>query len=168
MEIYVLRHGQTDYNIQGKFQGRVNTSLNENGIKQAENAKEKLKKVEFDLIFCSPLNRAIQTANIVKEKQLIIDSRIIERSFGKLEGKYSVADYESHISEYNIEPMQEIFKRVYAFVDEIKEKYREKDRILIVTHECVAQVIQCYFEGVPENMLIKYRLNTGEYKIYHI
>lgn len=169
MEIYVLRHGQTDYNVQGKFQGHVNTKLNQHGIEQAEKAKEKLKEIQFDIIICSPLNRAIQTAKIVKNEPLIIDNRIIERSFGNLEGKYGIENYQEHIWEYNIEPMDQIFKRIYSFLDEIKQKYQGKEKILVVTHECVAQVIQCYFEGIPkEDMLLKYRLNTGEYKRYYV
>ena len=170
MEIYVLRHGQTDYNVEGKFQGQVDIKLNEVGINQARETKNKLKNIKFDNVIESPLSRAIETAKIVANNEIEIEKRLIERSFGKLEGKSSVENYEENIEHYNIESMQSLFKRVYGFLDELKKKYESEERkILLVTHEGIAQVIQCYFEGIPEkDMHIKYRLNTGEYKKYTI
>ena len=168
MEIYVLRHGQTDYNVQGKFQGQVDIKLNKIGIEQARKTSIKLKDIKFDKIIVSPLSRAIETAKIVSNNEIEIDDRIIERSFGKLEGKQSVKNYEDKMEYYEIESMQNLFKRVYDFLDELKTKYKNsKYRILLVTHEGIAQVIQCYFEGIPKkDMHIKYRLNTGDYKKY--
>ena len=55
MKLYVMRHGQTDWNVLGKIQGISDTELNETGIKQAKEAKEKFNQLEIDLIFCSPL-----------------------------------------------------------------------------------------------------------------
>ena len=51
MKIYVTRHGQTDWNVQGKTQGRADIELNEVGIKQAKQTKEELKNIDIDLIF---------------------------------------------------------------------------------------------------------------------
>lgn len=166
MEIYVLRHGQTDYNVQGKFQGQIDTKLNEKGLKQVKQAYEKLKNTQFDLVVSSPLDRAVQTAKIVRKKdKIILENRLIERSFGKLEGQFSIPNYEEMIDYYNIETMNSLFYRVYSFLDEIKNYNYNK--ILLVTHEGVAQIIQCYFEGIPDkDMQLKYRLNNGEYKIY--
>ena len=67
MKIYVTRHGQTDWNLEGKTQGRVDIELNEVGIKQAKQTKEKLKNIDIDLIICSPLKRAKKTAEIINE-----------------------------------------------------------------------------------------------------
>lgn len=170
MEIYVLRHGQTDYNVQGKFQGQVDTKLNDIGIEQAKIASKKLKNIKFDIVISSPLNRAIETAKIVSNEEIIIEKRLIERSFGRLEGKTSILNYEENGEYYEIEPIKNLFKRVYEFLDELKIKYNsENNKILLVTHEGIAQIIQCYFEGIPEeDMKQKYRLNTGEYKKYNV
>lgn len=89
MKLYIIRHGQTDWNIQGKIQGQTDTVLNETGIKQAQIAKENLANTEFDLVICSPLKRAKQTAEIIlKERNIpvIFDDRLKETYFGKLEG----------------------------------------------------------------------------------
>ena len=57
MKIYVIRHGQTDWNVAGKCQGRTDIELNETGIEQAKQAKEQLKNYNIDQIICSPLKR---------------------------------------------------------------------------------------------------------------
>lgn len=169
MEIYILRHGQTDYNVEGKFQGQIDIKLNEVGRQQAEKTRDNLKNIEFDLIISSPLSRALETAQIVtNSKKILIEDRLIERSFGKLEGQYNVPNYEEHIEKYEIESNEELFKRVYEFLDELKIQYSDNNKkVLLVTHEGIAQVIQCYFEGIPKkDMLSKYRLKNAEYKKY--
>lgn len=58
MEILITRHGQTDWNLQRKLQGRADIELNQTGIEQAKIAKEELVNEKIDLIICSPLKRA--------------------------------------------------------------------------------------------------------------
>lgn len=90
MKIYVTRHGQTDWNVQGKTQERADIELNEVGIKQAKQTKEELKNIDIDLIICSPLKRAKKTAEIINEGRnipIIFDDQIIERNFGEFEGE---------------------------------------------------------------------------------
>lgn len=67
MKIYVLRHGQTSWNVDRKIQGKQDIELNEVGIKQAYSAKGKFNKLNIDLIMCSPLKRTKQTADIINE-----------------------------------------------------------------------------------------------------
>ena len=64
MEILLTRHGQTEWNVLGKVQGRADIELNEKGIKQAEETRKVLENINMDLIICSPLKRAAQTAKI--------------------------------------------------------------------------------------------------------
>ena len=90
MKIYVMRHGQTDWNLAGKAQGRTDIELNDTGIEQAKQAKKQIDNYKIDLIICSPLKRARKTAEIINEAincQIISDERIIERGFGNIEGK---------------------------------------------------------------------------------
>lgn len=63
--IYIVRHGQTDWNLEGRYQGRTDIDLNETGIKQAEKIRQELKSVKFDKVFSSPLKRAYKTAQII-------------------------------------------------------------------------------------------------------
>ena len=63
--IYIIRHGQTELNITNVLQGRSNHPLNETGIRQAEEAAERLKDISFDVVYSSPLIRAVRTAEII-------------------------------------------------------------------------------------------------------
>ena len=79
MEILLTRHGQTEWNFLKKVQGKADIELNEKGIEQARNVKDKLKNEQIDLILSSPLTRAIETANIIKGDRNI--PILIEKEF---------------------------------------------------------------------------------------
>ena len=88
--IYIVRHGQTDWNLLGKVQGKQDISLNEKGREQAALTKKDLDNKEIDLIIVSPLKRALETAEIINKDRnipMIIDYRIKERDFGEFEGQ---------------------------------------------------------------------------------
>lgn len=90
MAIYMTRHGQTDWNVQKRVQGKADIELNENGIEQAQLTSEKFKDIEIDLIICSPLKRAKQTAEIINRVtkcEIIYEDGVSERDFGEFEGK---------------------------------------------------------------------------------
>ncbi len=87
---FYLRHGQTDYNRQGRYQGSLDIALNETGIAQAHSALSALQDCPATHIYCSPLQRARQTADIVNQSlnlPLIEIPDLRECNFGELEGK---------------------------------------------------------------------------------
>ena len=151
--IYIIRHGQTDYNVLGKITGRIDISLNDNGIKEAYEVKDILKNVKFDYVFSSPLKRTIETAKIIANKKIISDERLIERFNGELEGKKKnelPKNFDFKSSDYNMEPVSLVAERVRSFFDEIIKKYPKKN-ILVVTHGGVIINIRYYFEGRPKS-----------------
>jgi broad specificity phosphatase PhoE len=86
---YFLRHGQTDWNLEGRYQGQSDIPLNTTGIAQAHAAAERLACVPIDRIVASPLIRAIATAAIVAErlqKPIHIERGLVERNFGSFDG----------------------------------------------------------------------------------
>jgi broad specificity phosphatase PhoE len=88
-DFYFLRHGQTDWNAEGRFQGHSDIPLNALGLSQARGAAALLAQCPVDIIVASPLARAARTAEIVNErlgKQIIFDDELKERHFGALEG----------------------------------------------------------------------------------
>ena len=156
--IYIVRHGQTDWNVEGRYAGRQDVELNNTGIEQANTIKESLKDVEFDVVISSPLKRALKTANIILGDNLSLhintDERIIERSNGELEGKLKTEtdqniDFNAENIKYGIEPIKVFRKRINDFCKDITEKYRGKN-VLVVTHAGVGIYIRCFFEGEPE------------------
>jgi broad specificity phosphatase PhoE len=85
-----LRHGATDWNRQGLFQGRTDNPLNDDGIAQAHAAAERFRAIELNHVVSSPLLRALQTAEIianVASKTVTVDQGLIELDFGSFEGK---------------------------------------------------------------------------------
>lgn len=161
MKIYVVRHGQTDYNINGLFQGRKDIPLNSAGIKQAEETAQKFKNIPVDIILVSPLTRAKETAKYISNVtgiKPVIEQDLIERNFGDMEGKPNredcnikmLLDYEKNYNICNVEPIQSLFKRVSDCLDKIIDKYMGKN-VVLVTHGGVAQAIDIYFHGFPEN-----------------
>lgn len=167
MNIYVLRHGQTNYNVEGRFQGQVDIKMNEKEERQTNEIAQELKKIDFDIIFCSPLTRTIDTAKKIDSRKIKIDKRIIERSFGLLEGKKGISDYENRLDEFKIESIQKLIFRVNNFLDEVMEQYKNQKNILIVTHEGIAQIINLYFNKNIKDFK-QFRLETGKYQKYEI
>ena len=154
--IYIVRHGQTDDNVVGRYAGRIDTPLNEVGTEQAKKLHEILKDVKFDLVFSSPLQRALNTAKIICDNEIIEDDRLIERDNGDLEGKLKseilvFPDFnDSNEKRYNIENIIDFRNRIYDFFNYLNEHYKGKN-ILIVTHAGVGIYARCYFEGEPQD-----------------
>lgn len=169
MRLYILRHGQTDYNKEGIFQGQNDIELNEEGIRQAKTAAKSLKDIKFDKVYVSALKRALQTAKIVTDNELEVDNRIIERSFGKLEGKKTIPDYEKRIEEFGIETLEDLEKRVESFLSDVFQKYKGNKNILVVTHGGVAQIINKLLDKNYNNNNFKdFRLKNANYIYYEV
>ena len=167
MKIYVMRHGNTESNVLRIFNGRNDEDINETGIRQAEAARAVYEKLDIDLIVCSTMLRTRHTSQIVNTKNLpvIYDERLIERDTGEMTGKTVLGDFRDtywnyYSDAYDVEHVKELFDRVYPVIDEIKEKYSDKN-VLIVTHNGVARAIYTYFNGIPEDGNI---LNIGALK----
>lgn len=89
MILYLMRHGQTNWNVEGRVQGWNNTPLNTKGIEQARTAGEKLAGEDIETVYSSDLRRAKKTAEIVSaalDLPLHYTKRLREMNFGKAEG----------------------------------------------------------------------------------
>lgn len=178
MNLYVVRHCQTNSNKNKLFNGRNDEDINEYGIEQAKALKEQIESLNIDLIISSPLIRAIHTAKIVNSNnsQIVIDDRIVERNTGELTLKshscVDIADYFNVNAKYyyqDLEPIDSVFRRVYSFLDDISNNYDNLNNILVVTHGYISRIINTYFNGIPEDgSLLNLRQQNGEVKKYII
>lgn len=167
MKLYVVRHGQTNWNKIGIYQGDTDISLNEEGKVQALLIKEKLKGKKIDLCISSPLKRAIETASIILDNKIPIltSNLIIERDLGIYEGKavndrgYNGKiywDYQLNSNANGVEPIQDLFKRVTIFLDKVKKNYDNKD-ILIISHGATIRAINYVINGfTPDENFLKF------------
>lgn len=88
-QIYIVRHGETEWNVEGRLQGHKDTPLTSRGIQQAKNRAHDLSRIEFDAIFASDLGRTMKTAEILKAERetVVIAVKLMrERAFGRFEG----------------------------------------------------------------------------------
>lgn len=173
MKIYYVRHGETNWNLEKKMQGgEVENLLNDTGIKQAEKTKKELETKKYDIIICSPMERAKQTAQIInngKNIPMIIDERLRERKLGELNGNQVTAECEEKIWRYDLnteikygENLQQFEKRILDFLKDIKEKYKD-NTLLIVAHGGIAKIIKAYLDGnKKQNDLSNYKMENCE------
>ncbi len=176
MYIYVIRHGQTDWNIQKKLLSVTDIDLNEKGVAQCIEAERLVKNIEYDLVISSPKLRTKHTMEIVNSKNIpvIFDDRLIERDSRDIEGiDVDTIDYRGFWTvgkdaSFPSETIEECKKRVYSLLDEIKEKYQGKN-ILIVTHNGICRLIYTYFNGFPRRKdIFDKGHHNAEIKMYEL
>ena len=192
MRIYLVRHGQTDWNKAQKIQGRHNISLNACGREMAEQAAEKLKDVVFDAAFCSPLNRAQETARIIlgeKQDLLKTEDRLAEIAFGVEEGRESpkiktdpsdpvhnfFCDPAHYLPPEGAETFESVYRRTGAFMEDLKSREHEFKTILLVAHAVVNRTILNPIAGIslgdfwkiklPNCAISILELENGSYRI---
>ncbi|MFP4478293.1 MAG: histidine phosphatase family protein [Candidatus Izemoplasmatales bacterium] len=175
MKVYLIRHGQTDANKNAIIQGRADNPLNETGRYQARKTGEYLKKLKIDFDYCvsSPLNRAIETTEIIKdtlglEMKTYIEPGLIERDFGDYDGKNIEEGYFKAVHEGLIPGMErddQIEKRVKSFFDQFFNT-KKHQKVLMVAHSHVikAILIQNIDEFDYDTFLTNCSVNILEYK----
>jgi probable phosphoglycerate mutase len=164
--LYIMRHGQTDWNVKYKIQGRTDIPLNEEGRAMAVAAREEYADINFDICYSSPLIRARETAELVlsgRDVPIITDDRLMEMSFGIYEGYekcFQTPDCPVNIifkapEQYTTkfegaESFEELFARTGDFIKEIVNPgLAEGKDILIVGHGAMNLSIVCQIKGIP-------------------
>jgi broad specificity phosphatase PhoE len=95
--LYIIRHGETEWSLNGKHTGLTDLDLTPNGVVEAEKMRDRLKGIKFDHVFSSPLQRAHKTCEISGlGKQAIIHKGIVEWDYGEYEGITSKEIHKTH------------------------------------------------------------------------
>lgn len=167
--LYLVRHGETEFNTKNLVQGHVDSPLTEKGINQAKDKGEEFKNITFDAVFASDLSRAINTAEIIKlDRELVIESSemLREKNYGRFDGRHS-SIFSSAIKEKlaQIEKLTE--EQVWTFkVDDNEESYEEAlSRFILKLREISLAylgktVLVVSHGGVLRNFLIKMGYGT--------
>ena len=167
MRLYIIRHGETEWNKQKRIQGRGDIPLDEFGRMLARKTATGLAEIPFDVCYSSPLSRAKETATIILEGRdipIIEDDRIIEMAFGEYEGKCCSKsgwnlpeefhrffdEPENYVPAPGGENFAEVKKRTGEFLQELfqKEQY-QKSNVLISTHGAALAGMLNYIKGKP-------------------
>jgi broad specificity phosphatase PhoE len=158
--LLLVRHGETEWNRAGRWQGHSDTPLNDAGREQARNLAAELSDV--DVVYSSDLARARETAEILAEPlglEVQLDPRLRERGFGAWEGKTS-AEIEADFGEEHArwlagtapgaedaEPFSDFAARVHAFLDETLERHPD-ETVLIVAHGGSVRAVHAVAAGL--------------------
>ena len=139
VKIIYFVHGTTTDNIEHRSTGWMQGKLSEKGIEQSIQLREQINLAEIDLVICSDLKRAIDSAGYVfhDSKKILYDERIRECNYGDLNGKdASLVIYEEHIDKKfpNGESMKDVEKRLRDFCKYLLENYNEKT-VALVSHK---------------------------------
>lgn len=163
MRIYLTRHGETLWNVERRLQGWRDSPLTESGLKNAQKLAERLKVIDFDIIYTSNQKRAIDTARILRgdqDTEIISLEELRELGFGKWEGmtlQEIEVVYPEEYSTYKKSPVryksvggeniEELFQRVKKAIDHIISQ--EYSNVLIVSHGVTIRAIVSTILGNP-------------------
>lgn len=184
LEIYVTRHGETEWNTIRRLQGQLNSPLTELGESQGEWLGERLEGIKFESIYSSPLGRAYSTSLILNKylnTTIIKDKRLMEIYLGDWEGsRIEVLEKTVSNNLYNFwnrpelfnfegkEGFEDVANRAKAFLDEVVVKHKT-GKVLIVAHAIIIKGIIKYVYGrsVEEFWKGKHIMPTSVTKIIY-
>lgn len=180
MKIVLVRHGETEGNIKGLYEGRSEVSISENGKKQALKLGELLKRYKFSKVYSSPQRRCKETLDIITEKlnneaQIIYDDKLREIDFGLWEGldykgieELFPGEWSEFMTDFQRftfpkgEKFEEFYCRSVEFVEYLKLE-EIKGNILIVTHGGVIRAILSYLMSLGMKGFYSIKPKQGAY-----
>ena len=146
--LYLTRHGETVDNANKIMQGQVQGRLNEVGVRQAEELRDRLASIHFDAFVASDLKRAIDTARIVAALHgldVVTTPLLRERDWGAFTGRY-IPDLKDETWPDDVEPLERLLQRAGEFLDFVRTNYGGKC-VLAVGHGIVNKAIQAVHYG---------------------
>ena len=165
-KLYLIRHGETDYNSELRFQGQIDIPLNQKGIEQAEKVADFFKDIPLQTIYTSTLQRARTTAEIIGKAKGIEPQEtdaLREMSFGIWENMNSKDIQKNYAKEWKDffaspasttipkgESMSDVQKRAYPVVQQILDEHPEGD-VAFVAHGGIIRVLICTMLGLDLN-----------------
>ena len=186
MLIYLVRHGETDWNLNDKIQGSSDVPLNKTGMEQAKALGERLKGVKFDRVYCSPLRRARETAEIALRtagvadevvENIVVDANLVERDYGEYEGcsgkEFDFAkywDFELNCDEAGVEPIRAMFARGAKVKETLWRDNKPDDVVMIVAHGAALKAVYFNLVGyeVGKTNFRGFRLKNAEERVIEV
>ncbi len=176
-EMWLVRHGQTDWNLRGIYQGQSDIPLNETGIAQARKLAASLSRVHFAAIYSSDLMRAYHTASIIAEVQGLpvqTDPRLREINQGVWEGQTIEAVREKYQPDFSRNPkyistpraegaesLEQVIRRMVAAANEYHAKHNG-GRLLLCTHGLSAAALYAVASQIPLVDVVRYIPDNGQ------
>ncbi|MFA7116800.1 MAG: histidine phosphatase family protein [Bacteroidales bacterium] len=148
IDLYIARHGQTEENVKGMLQGHLPGHLTSLGKQQAEDLADKLENIEFDVIICSDLQRAKDTAIAVAKRKsmMLIETELLrEMDWGVYTGgEYKKINWTDLPK--GVETLENMFDRAHAFFRFLHDNYEDK-KVLVVAHGAFNRAMKSFYAG---------------------
>lgn len=178
MKLYLVRHGQTDWNATGRLQGHTDIELNETGVRQAKWAATYLEEFKIREIISSPLQRAKRTAEEIlkrsSEARLSLSPLVVEKNFGTYEGE-SVERYlsdrqKSGLEQHNFRPEggesgEDVLARADMFLGTISQETHQTGLCIVSHGVFLGTLIRRLVGHTPIHENSKYRVTNGSVTI---
>ena len=148
--LYLVRHGETFDNVSQIMQGQTQGALNSNGVRQAEELRQRLVLTPIDAFVSSDLNRAVETCRIIAEgrtDKIVTTPLLRERDWGGFTGRF-IPDLKDEAWPDDIESVDALKARAREFLQWIRKEFPEKS-VLAVGHGIINKAIQSVFYDKP-------------------
>ncbi len=174
MTLYLVRHGETDWNKDNRVLGRTDAPLNDTGLAQARELVRELHAVSLHAVYASPLRRAAEIGRMVAEDHGLAcktDDRLIEMDFGRMEGAQRndpayLAEKRKLFARYpGGESYFQAAARVYSFLDMLKQ-IGGYGNVIVVTHNGICRVAATYFMDMTEEEFVSYSMKNCEVQAF--
>lgn len=175
MNILLVRHGETPWNREGRYQGRTDIPLSETGQAQVRALAERLRSIPIQVAYASPLARAKHTAEAIlagRSAALVLDPGLVEISHGEWEGQLASDVEISHAEMFGVwrtrpgrsspagpgaETLGDVEARAWPVLERVCAQLGPDDTALIAAHDAVNRVLLCRVLGLPLERIWSFR-----------
>lgn len=177
--LFLIRHGETDWNVEGRYQGQADPPLNERGLLQARELAERLDSIGLDILYTSPLQRAKQTAQVLADRLKIPyfeEQRLMEihqgdwqtRLRGEIERIYPELFLRWETDPWVATPpggehLAQVQERVTVAITEILARH-PKQRVGIVAHRIPIALLKVHYQGMDPDIVRTLRLPNAYFE----
>ncbi len=178
--LVLIRHGETDWNVEGRYQGQADPPLNARGLEQARRTAESLRGVGLEVLYSSPLRRAAQTAAIIAETlglEVRFEPRLMEIHLGVWQSRLTEAirkAYPALFLQWGRDPwgtripegesLREVRARVYAAADEIIARHAGQT-IGLVSHRIPIALLKIRYQRLPPEQVRAIEIPNASWEV---
>lgn len=186
MSLYFVRHGETDWNREKRFQSTTDVPLNERGLAQADCCAEELKRRSVQLVEmrCSPLQRAVSTARIIGDAlgiEPLVDPRLTEMSFGEWEGELETQLSATHGGDFDVwrqshytsrppggEALIDVAGRLEGVIADV-ENAAKSGNVMVVAHQAIMMAMKAALtRDYSVEAAFSYKQNNDEVDVWDL